>query len=277
MPKISVIMSVYNAREEWLREAIESILNQTFSDFEFIIINDGSKNNSEEVILSYKDERIKYVKQENQGLAKSLNNGMKIAQGEFIARMDSDDISLPERFEKQVYFLNRNKDVSVLGTWFEFFPEKRIMRHPEKISFFNLLASCCIGHPTVMWRRQDFERYDLKYDETFKAAQDYDLWSRAIRYVKFANLQEVLLKYRWHNESISQSKAEIQQSNANKVKQSMLDFLTNNVDTQNKIKDVVFNTVKYSFFEYIFSVKNSADYKIITVLGMHIKLKRKKK
>ena len=280
MTKVSVIMAVYNTKEEWLRESIESILNQTFSDFEFIIINDGSSNNAEEIILSYKDKRIKYIKQENQGLAKSLNNGLQIAQGEYIARMDSDDISLPSRFEKQVNFLDKNKEISILGTWFEIFPETQIIKHPEKIDFLTLLKYCCLGHPTVMFRREDFEKHNLKYNETFKAAQDYDLWSRAIRYIKMANLQEVLLKYRWHNESITQTKAEIQQKNAQKVKQNMLDFLTDDVIMQNKILDLVFNVstpIKYSFWEHIFSVKNSKKCKIITILGIHIKLKRKHK
>ena len=103
MPKISVIMTVYNTEEKYLREAIESVLNQTFSDFEFIIVDDGSTNNAVEVVKSYRDERIKLVLNgKNLGMAKSSNIGLEMAQGEYIARMDSDDISLPERFEKQV-------------------------------------------------------------------------------------------------------------------------------------------------------------------------------
>ena len=277
-------MAVYNTKEEWLRESIESILTQTLTDFEFIIINDGSTNNAEEVILSYKDMRIKYIKQENQGLAKSLNNGMDIAQGEYIARMDSDDISLPERFEKQISFLEKNPEISLVGTSYEMFPERKIVLHPDKVKFVDLLKGCFIAHPTVMFRKADFEKYNLKYNETFKAAQDYDLWSRAIRYLNFANLEEVLLKYRHHEESISVSKKEIQNTNAQKVRQNMLDFLTDDMEMQNRIKNAVFNNViansvskKYSFWERIFSVKNSAKHKIITILGIHIKLKRNKK
>lgn len=278
--KISVIMSVYNTNDKWLRDSIESILNQTFSDFEFIIINDGSSNKAEEVILSYKDKRIKYIKQENQGLAKSLNNGLKIAQGEYIARMDADDISLPERFEKQIAFLEKHPDISLVGSSYEMFPDEKLVLHPETVRYIDLIKGCYIAHPTVMFRREDFEKHNLKYNETFKAAQDYDLWSRAIRYIKMANLQEVLLKYRWHNESITQTKAEIQQKNAQKVKQNMLDFLTDDVIMQNKILDLVFNVstpIKYSFWEHILSVKNSKKCKIITILGIHIKLKRKHK
>ena len=113
--KISVLMPVYNTKEEFLRTAIESILNQTYSNFEFIIINDGSTNNAEDVILSYKDERIVYLKQENKGIVSALNNGWDKASGEYIARMDSDDISLSERFEKQIEFLENNSEYSLVG------------------------------------------------------------------------------------------------------------------------------------------------------------------
>src|SRR5574344_639787 len=112
MPKISVVMPVYNTDETFLRESIESILNQSFKDFEFIIINDGSTNNAEDVILSYKDERIRYYKNDiNLKLIKTLNRGLLLAEGEYIARMDSDDISLPTRFQTQVEFLGKNPNI----------------------------------------------------------------------------------------------------------------------------------------------------------------------
>ena len=110
-------MPVYNTKEEYLREAIESILNQTFTDFEFIIVNDGSTNNAEDVILSYKDERIVYIKQENQGVSIASNNGWNKAKGEYIARMDSDDVSFPDRLEKQIQFLEDNPEYSLVGGW----------------------------------------------------------------------------------------------------------------------------------------------------------------
>lgn len=131
MPKISVVMPVYNTKEEWLREAIESILNQSYKDFEFIIIDDGSDKSIEPIVNSYNDARIVLIRQENQGIAKSLNYGFKISKGEYIARMDSDDISMPERFEKQVNFLDKNPQISVLGGCFETFPDKHVYKHPE--------------------------------------------------------------------------------------------------------------------------------------------------
>ena len=113
--KLSVIMPVYNTKEEFLREAVESILNQTYTDYELIIIDDGSTNNVEEVINSYKDKRIVYIRQENTGIVGALNNGWNHAKGEYIARMDSDDVSYPDRFEKQAMFLDNNPDISLVG------------------------------------------------------------------------------------------------------------------------------------------------------------------
>ena len=123
MPKVSVLMPVYNTKEEYLREAIESILNQTFTDFEFIIINDGSTNNAEEVIKSYKDSRIKYYRQENHGLIYTLNYGLSLCNGEYIARMDSDDISLPFRFEKQIEVLDKNPNIGIVGGLIKIFQD----------------------------------------------------------------------------------------------------------------------------------------------------------
>ena len=118
MPVISVIMPVYNTKEKFLREAVESILNQTFTDFEFIIINDGSDSITEDIILSYKDLRIKYLKNEqNLGIVQSLNKAVKTAKGKYIARMDADDISMPHRLEKQYEFMENHPQCGVCGTY----------------------------------------------------------------------------------------------------------------------------------------------------------------
>ena len=233
MPKVSVVMAVYNTKEEWLREAIESILHQTYTDFEFIIVNDGSTNNAEEVILSYQDDRIKYMKQANQGPGVAANNGIDIAKGEYIARMDSDDISLPQRFEKQVAFLDQNPDVSIVGTDHEYIPSGRIAKMLKYPKYLDFLRGNSIGQPTVMFRRLDFEKYHLRYDPAYPC-EDYELWSRAIRYVKFANLQEVLLKYRWHDDNRSKPTRAYELS-VKKVRQNMLNFLTTNFMLQQSI------------------------------------------
>lgn len=221
MPKISVLMPVYNTEEIFLREAIESILNQTYADFEFLIIDDGSTNNTEDIILSYKDERIKYIKNEqNIGLIKTLNKGINLAQGEYIARMDSDDISLPERFAKQVKFLDENPDIDVLGTWFQCLPSGRIVETSPKdkdIKEHLLVNSNDIGHPTVMIRRATIIKYELKYDENALYVEDYALWLSLIDKIKFANLTEVLLNYRIHGNNVCNKNATAQSLNCQKI------------------------------------------------------------
>jgi glycosyltransferase involved in cell wall biosynthesis len=275
MPKVSVVMPVYNTKEEYLREAIESILNQTFTDFEFIIINDGSTNNAEDVILSYKDERIKYIKQEKQGIPKTRNKGLEMATGEYVAVFDSDDISLPERFEKQVKYLDENKNISVLGSWFEIFPKYAIIAHPKTPKICDFLKENCIAHPSVMLRKSDFDKYNLRYNEDFKVAQDYELWSRAVRVLNFENLQEVLLKYRRHENNNSKPSETLTKNNT-QIKNNILNFLTTDENLKNKIKKFIIPQ-KPTFLQKIFSVrtKTSGNRKkiIVRILGIKISLK----
>lgn len=206
-PIISVIMPVYNG-ERFLREAIDSILNQTFSDFEFIIINDGSTDGTLEIIQSYTDERIRVVNNElNQGIVACLNHGTELARGEYIARMDADDISLPERFEKQVDYMNNHIDVGVLGgNVIEF----DINSKKEKITSLPLgdlpirWMMCFenpLRHPTIMMRKKLLVTVGGYKD--FKASEDYDLWQRLSCFTKLANLKESILMYRYHGNNLS--------------------------------------------------------------------------
>ncbi len=251
-PMISVVMPVYNTKEDYLREAIESILNQTYRDFEFIILNDGSTNNDvKDVILSYKDKRIKYVENKtNLGLVETLNKGIALAIGTYIARMDSDDISLPERFEKQMIYFENNPEVSLVSANAVNFPCKsKMVQYPEHVDFLTILKGCWIVHPLVMFRKADFEKYDLKYDLNYAHAEDYELWSRATKYLKFANLKDILLKYRVHSESISNSKHKQQIRVTKKVRKNMFEFLAIDKCLQ---KELVFN---FSNLEIIILLK----------------------
>ena len=198
MPKVSVLMPVYNTKEEYLREAIESILNQTFTDFEFIILNDGSTDeNVEKVIKSYNDERIKYFKQENLGIAKSRNRLMELAQGEYLALTDHDDISHPDRFEKQIKILEKNQNINIVSAWYNVFPENRVVKLVERPRLLDFLyGNCQILHPCAMMRKSFLEKYDLKYKLDYPTAEDYELWTRAVRYTDMYNIQEVLFEYR---------------------------------------------------------------------------------
>ncbi len=237
-PKISVIMSVYNTPKEYLCEAIESILNQTFQDFEFLIVDDGSVQlHVKETILSYKDEHIRYLYKDNSGLADSLNFAVSQAKGMYIARMDSDDISLPERFEKQVAFLDNNPSISIVGSWIEIFPETKVWHTMPEPKLLDFVLGNQLAHPAVMWRKKDFEEKGLKYDKNLVCSQDYDLWSRvSMAGLKSVNLQEILLKYRSHPNNISHTKRDKQAKIAADIKATLLEFLTCDHTMQEKLK-----------------------------------------
>ncbi|MBN1971004.1 MAG: glycosyltransferase [Candidatus Delongbacteria bacterium] len=197
---ISVIMPVYNG-EMYLAEAIDSILNQTFRDFEFIIINDGSSDKTEEIVLSYSDIRIIYISNvRNLGIAKALNKGISLARGKYIARMDSDDISLAKRFEMQYIFMEKNQDIDICGSWIKaFWKKNEIWKYPsmhEAIKV-NMLFNSSIAHPVAMIRKSFFNEF--KYDDNYDKAEDYFLWVRTIKSHKFHNIKQVLLKYRIHD------------------------------------------------------------------------------
>lgn len=271
MPKISVIMPVFNTKIEYLKEAIESILDQTFTDFEFIIINDGSTTTEiEDFILSYTDDRIIYIKQSNQGIAKTLNNGLKLAQGEYIARMDSDDISLPNRLREQITFLEAHPSISVVGSWYETFQnKKRIVKHKKNPCYLDMLKCCCIAHPTVMFKKYDFKQYNLNYNPEY-LCEDYELWSRAIRNLKFEILQKVLLRYRVHKDNLSTPNKTFLNS-IMKVQQNMLDFLTADKKMQ---KEILYMLDKPTFLQNVFSIKNEGENKVVRLLGLKFKINR---
>lgn len=207
-PEITVLMSVYNG-EKYLREAIESILNQTYKNFEFLIINDGSTDSSRDIILSYNDPRIQLVDNEqNIGLTRSLNKGLKLARGEYIARMDADDISMPERLGKEVAFLDQNKNVGLVGTYYLMINENGKALHTIKCLTEGgelkdkLLIGNQFGHGSVMFRAECIEKVGL-YREEFKSAQDYDLWLRIADFFDVANIPEVLYNWRLNFNSVS--------------------------------------------------------------------------
>ena len=220
-PIISVLMSVYNEPEEYLRKSIESILNQTFKDFEFIIILDNPKNKkAEEIIKEYQkyDKRIVFIKNEkNLGLAASLNRGIDIAKGVYIARMDADDISFPERLERQFKYMEKNKDVDLLFSWVYFIDEKdKVLKEfrPSKEKVKNLrkyfFKEHLLVHPTLMVKYTILK--NNKYDESQKNSQDFELWMRLItKGYKFDVVEEFLLKYRIPNKENSGKRIKKQQ------------------------------------------------------------------
>lgn len=233
---ITVLMSVYNG-EKYLAEAIESILRQTFTDFEFLIINDGSTDYSEQILYSYNDPRIRIVNNsKNIGLTKSLNKGLKLARGKYIARMDADDISLPKRLEKQFEFMEQHLEVGICGSWTAVFGdiEKKTFRIPTKYDDIkcSLLFQNPIPHPTAFFRKQLFDEYKLLYNEEFKRSQDYELWSRAAFVFPVTNIDEVLVLQRIHPRRVSGQHGENQQEMADKVRLRLLDKMEMEVNSE---------------------------------------------
>jgi glycosyltransferase involved in cell wall biosynthesis len=204
IPAISVILPVFNARHT-VGEAIESILRQTFSDFELIVVDDASTDNSAQIIQSYDDPRIVYLRNDvNLHVAETLNRGMSNSRGKYVARMDSDDISLPNRFAKQYEFLESHPEISICGTFAEIFGERTgritLPIEPDELRC-ALIFDSCFAHPTVMFRRADFEKYNLTYNH-LRYSEDFDLWQRAIGPLNGANIPEILLKYRVASTSV---------------------------------------------------------------------------
>lgn len=199
-PKISIILPVYNA-ERTLKETLDSIFNQTFKDFEILLINDGSNDGSGNIIASYTDSRIRLIDNgTNKGLIYSLNYGIEKVRGEYIARMDSDDIMAPDRLKIQYEYMQLHPDVDICGSFIEIFESSEVIGHQlygttnDEIKS-ELLFNSPLAHPTYFIRRSSFMGY--KYSPNFKYCEDYELLSRfLLNNHKGANIPEYLLKYR---------------------------------------------------------------------------------
>jgi glycosyltransferase involved in cell wall biosynthesis len=225
--RVTVLMAVYNG-EVYLPEAVRSILDQSYGDFEFLIVDDASTDRSAEVVESFRDPRIRLLRNErNLGLAVSLNRGLEAASGEYVARMDSDDISAKERLKAQVGLLDRNPRVGACGTWIRHIASETVIRYytaPDILKCI-LLFDPPMAHPTVMFRRELFLRTGLRYDSAYRRSQDYELWSRASDFMQFTNIPKVLLYYRQADENRDVSvlsKNEEQKSMAGKVRRTQI-------------------------------------------------------
>lgn len=211
-PRVSVILPVYNG-EEYLKAAIESILNQSYADFSLIVINDGSKDGSEGIVQAFKDSRILYVRQDNQGLARTLNRGIDLASSEYVARQDQDDVSVPSRFQRQVDLLNESPSIVMVGTWARILRRDALtsqcLSHPEHYSeiLLELLFDNPFVHSSVMARRKvllDVGKYTT--DPNREPPEDYELWSRIARRYEVRNIPEMLQYYRDVDSGMSKDK-----------------------------------------------------------------------
>lgn len=209
IPRVSVVMSVFNGAD-YLEAAVDSILLQTFRDFEFIVVDDGSTDRSAEIIESYKDQRLILVQQENRCLERALNRGLELARGEYVARQDADDVSMPERFAAQIRFLDAHPDVDVLGTgsllidskgcpFSKFLP---FTQH-ERLVAELLRGVCPLMHGSVMVRRDAILSAGA-YNPAFKRIQDVELWLRMSTRYRLANIRDILYQLRKHDLSVTQ-------------------------------------------------------------------------
>jgi glycosyltransferase involved in cell wall biosynthesis len=232
-PSVSVLMSVYNG-EHYLQEAVESVLQQTYTDYEFIIIEDGSRDDTWAILTEYasRDQRVVLVQnQENLGLTKSLNLGLTQAKGKYIARQDADDISLPSRLACQVDFLEKNPEIGVVGTQMEIMDESE-----NKVDAFSvpcshsmiawtLLFDRSFAHPSVVMRKEVLDQSG-GYNASFKVAQDHELWTRLVELTRFANLSETLVRYRTHEDAICRKRAAEQSANVLLARQQIVSRVT---------------------------------------------------
>jgi len=218
-PVISVLMPVYNA-EKYVAEAVESILNQTFKDFEFIIINDGSTDGSLTILKKYaeQDKRIRLVSRDNKGLIATLNEGIELAHTPYIARMDADDISLPERFEKQYEYMEAHPECVACGTSFQYIlPDGELgptftvpsEHHLIDDSYMLKYKSFGLLHPTAILRRLSMLQIN-GYRNEFTYAEDNDLFLRLAEIGQLSNIIEVLFRYRIHPVNTKYTKRDIQ-------------------------------------------------------------------
>lgn len=285
MIKASILIPVYNA-EKTIQDTLNSIFRQTFNDFEIILINDGSTDKSHDIILSNQDTRIKYyINEKNKGLIYTLNKGLDLCNGEYIIRMDSDDIMLPNRVEKQIKFMDKNPDIIASGSSvIRFSPNKKEKLYtppitPEEIKSRIYLGSP-IPHPTAIIRKKILSLYKIKYDTDYIHAEDYKLWYDLSQYGKLANIKEPLIKYRCSESQVSNVHGTKQTENSCRLKQIMVEkflqkydiklssmFLTKDIiqianklpkeqDTSTIIFLMIMSLKKYnifSFFNLLFS------------------------
>lgn len=232
MPKVTVLMSVYNENNEFLKVSIESILDQTFSDFEFLIYDDCTSKENKLILEEYakRDKRICLITNEiNRGLTFNLASGVNQAKGEYIARMDSDDISKPERLSKQVDYMDKHADVALLSTKIEVIGKNKCARRKWNVSHdylkAHLLFNNNLAHPAAMIRKSFLDKNELNYDVSIKKSQDYDLWVRIAQKGKISCLKEAYVLYRMHENQISNDKSGEQRKYRNQIRLQQLERL----------------------------------------------------
>lgn len=277
-PIISVILPAYNA-ERFLKEAIDSILNQTFRDFELIILNDGSTDRTEGIILSYNDSRIRYVKNEqNLKLIKTLNKGIDLAKGKYIARMDADDISIPERFEIQLKYLSDHPEVAMVSAEAFMMDEdgnvmhksRHYVTHYPKVCRFANIFECQFMHPVCMVRAEVLKGYKYSLADVAMHVEDYELWSRMNKDgLWMASIDKPLFKYRVTEGSICGKYVDIQTEHCLEISyQSCCDILNEKMENNEFVRLFSKNTSICAFVSMMNFIHNKIR-KYISVNGLN--------
>lgn len=221
-PVISVVIPVYNA-EGYILEALRSVCEQTYRNLEIIVLDDGSTDRSKALIESVEDERIQLVSRENRGLIATLNEGITLSSGDYIARMDADDICLANRFAKQLEYLQSQNKVGVVFTGIEYINangdvmRKKVSNETRKIESVEFLFTCPVCHPTAMFNMGVLAKSDIQYDPAFDKTEDFELWTRLSNITQIGILSEVLFQYRIHSESITSKNSTEQRKTASKA------------------------------------------------------------
>ena len=261
-PKISVLMPAYNT-EKYISEAIESILNQTFKDFEFIIIDDGSTDRTWDIIQEYekKDDRIVALRNvKNLGIPTNRNKLVSMAKGKYIVWQDSDDISLPYRIEKQYNFMEKNPEIGICGGWLQIFNENnklsiRKYASDDKNLRKNIFKYSPIAQPVSIIRKEILDKTN-GYDKSLKQAEDLDMSFKIGTFSEFSNLQEVLLKYRFDNNSISKNKMKENIIYTLKVRKKAVKKYNYKMNVQDRSAFVITFLIKFLPKNYIFFIFN---------------------
>ncbi len=248
-PRVTVVIPVYN-RQDYIESSIKSILNQTYTDFELLVINDKSSDNTAIIVqdLIKQDSRIKLLDNVNQkGIVGGLNTGIANARGEYIVRMDDDDFSLPTRIEKQVKFMDENPKIGVCGTWVKLFGSVnnivwKLATSSDLIKV-TMLFYGALAHPAVIIRKKILTDNNQFYDYSFQWTEDYDLWTRLSKFTDFANIPEILLKYRTHSKNVTTTHSDIQLTNSRKIRIRQLNDLgIIPIDEESEIHDKISNS-----------------------------------
>jgi glycosyltransferase involved in cell wall biosynthesis len=267
--QVSIVMPVYNG-EEFLKSAIESILKQTFIAFELIIINDGSTDDSEVIIQSFSDERIRYINHvKDRGLVAALNTGISVAIGKYIARMDADDICLPNRIAAQFEFMEQYPNVVLLGTQLQVLGGGKISHmycESDELKA-SLLIGASFAHPTVMLRKSTIVENNLKYEEAYLHAEDYSLWSQICQYGDIRNLNEIGIQYRKHPKQITCVYSEQMRQTSRRIRK---DYATHLGITLNDFEFTLLNTIAEKTYlqSECFDLKEAAAF--LNLLVIHL-------